>query len=165
MVLRVSPTVCAGVLVVLGVGVQRIARRLGRAIVCRSGRRGFVGLVGAGFARHGEDVDVALPCFDRVDDRLLVVCVVGECCDAVPFGFTLFGCFGDAFDLPLCEADRCERFCGVGLCGCPYLGGVWCFVLWVVACDYSGWGCECPRVECGGYLGFCLFAADLCGGG
>ena len=34
---------------------------------------------------------------DGVDDWLGWVCVVGECCDAVPFGFALLGGFGDAF--------------------------------------------------------------------
>ena len=36
-------------------------------------------------------------CLDGVDHGLLWVGVVGECCDAVPFCFAGFGCFGDAF--------------------------------------------------------------------
>ena len=131
----------------------------------RVGRRGFGRSLCAPFARHGQHVDLALPCFDGVDHWLVGVGVVGKCCDAVSLGLALLCCFGDAFDLPLGEADWCERFAGVGLGCCPDCGGVGCFVLWVVACDCSGWGFECPRVQCCCDRGFCCFAADLVGGG
>lgn len=80
-----------------GVGVQQRSRHDGRDLLADLVGGGLVGLVGAGFARHGEDVDFALPCFDGVDQWLVWVCVVGECCDAVPFCCSLFRCFGDAF--------------------------------------------------------------------
>ncbi len=87
--------VCVGVLV--AVWVQQTARRLGRAVLADLVGGGLVGLAGAGFARHGENVNVPRPCFDGVNDRPLVGGVVGECCDAVPFCFALFCCFCDAF--------------------------------------------------------------------
>ena len=54
-------------------------------------------LLVAGFTGHGENLNVAAECLDCVNDWLGWVGVVGECCDAVPFCFALFRCFGDAF--------------------------------------------------------------------
>lgn len=80
-----------------GVGVQQRSRHVGRDLLADLVGGGFVGLVGAWFTRHGENVYAALPCFDGVDQWLLWVGVVGKCCDAVPFRCSLFRCFGDAF--------------------------------------------------------------------
>jgi len=95
-----SPIVLVGVLVCVGVpecwGTAKTPPRWAGS-VGRSGRRGFVGLVGAWFARHGENVNVSRPCLDGVDDWSLVGGVVGKCCDAVSFRFALFCCFCDAF--------------------------------------------------------------------
>lgn len=68
---------CVCGFVCVGVGVQQTARHGGRAVLADLVGVGCVGLVGAGFSCHGENVNVALPCFDGVDDRPLVVGEVG----------------------------------------------------------------------------------------
>ena len=64
--------------------------------VGRSGRRGF-GWLAAWFAGHRQHVDLSGVCVDGVNNGFGWACVVGKCCDAVPFGFALLGGFCDAF--------------------------------------------------------------------
>ncbi len=74
---------------------QQRPRHFGRGLLAGVPALGF-GWLAAWFAGHGQHVDCSGVCFDGVNNGFGWAGVVGKCCDAVPFRFTGFGCFGDA---------------------------------------------------------------------